>query len=416
MRSLAVAALLASLLGQTALAADTCPNRYALDVLVANKASYQPATVDPGLINAWGIAIRPAGMGGHFWVTAADKSFEYVGDVRQSPDAKLRTLHTDALKTITLPVGGKDNFATGTAFNGSTDQFVIAQNVSGKAPITAPAKFLFASDGGIVSAWTERKVADGVFDWPDHAVPVIDLSGQGSQLFGLTVSHDSKRLYLADFGQNPKVLVYDGQFKPVAVDFPNPFSKGAPKPGDYVPFNVQALKTPAGENRIFVAYAKSQSCPAEAVKEGTCKAGDIWPGEEDSGAGKGRLAEFTEEGKLVAVWKDDGKLDAPWGVVYAPDNFGALSGHLLVANFGDGLIVAFDPVTRQAVDVLRDADGKPLEVEKAWGLLFGNGASLGDTNALYVAAGPEDEVDGLFGAIRPVSGQAVCGARAVRKL
>ena len=35
--------------------------------LVANKAHYKPQLpVEPGLVNAWGIAIRPAGAGGIF--------------------------------------------------------------------------------------------------------------------------------------------------------------------------------------------------------------------------------------------------------------------------------------------------------------------------------------------------------------
>jgi hypothetical protein len=75
---------------------------------------------------------------------------------------------------------------------------------------------------------------------------------------------------------------------------------------------------------------------------------------------------------------------------------------LLVSNFGSGKIVAFDPETKAPVDVLRNAKGKPLVVDKLWGLLFGNGESLGDANALYFTAGPDDERDGIFGSIRAI--------------
>jgi uncharacterized protein (TIGR03118 family) len=389
----------------TAQAADG--NAYQQTNFVANAAKYAPTlATDADFINAWGIAIRPKGAGGHFWVTAKDVSYEYVGDVSASPDAALRTLHQDELKEITLPVGGEENFSTGTVFSDSKKDFVITQKVAGAEPITAPAKFLFSSDGGIISAWTERKRADGTFDRASEAVTVIDESGEGAQFFGIAVSHDYDHLYAADFGAKPALKVFDGAFKPAAVTFDMPFDdnkNGTVDAGEYAPFNVQSLTTPAGENHVFVAYAKTQPCPAEEVTKGSCKEGDVFAGEEDiSVAGNGRLAEFTEDGRLVAAWKDGGKLSAPWGVAYAPKDFGKLSGMLLVSNFGDGTIAGYDATTHTYVDVMRDAKGNPIKIDKIWGILFGNGESLGDANALYFAAGPDDEKDGVFGSLRPV--------------
>lgn len=380
-------------------------NRYQQTNFVANKAKYQPILgVEKKFINGWGISIRPKGAGGHFWVTTKDVSYEYVGDVAASDKAPLRALHQDELKTVTLPVGGADKFATGTVFSGSTDQFIITQQVPGAEPITAPAKFFFASDGGIISAWTERKKPDGSFDRADHALAVIDASAQGAQFFGLAISHDYTRLYAADFGANPQIRTYGGDFRPVEVTFDMPFDankNGRVDPGEYAPFNIQALTTPQGDNHLFVTYAKTQPCPQAEVKKGTCKAGELFAGEEDARQpGQGRLAEFTEDGKLVAVWNDGGKLSAPWGLAFAPANFGALSSQLLVSNFGDGSIAAFNPETRQFVDVMRTKTGKPVIIDKIWGILFGNGESLGDANALYFAAGPHDETDGLFGSLR----------------
>lgn len=409
----ALTSIVALALAAPALAAgqqDNSDNRYRETRFVANAPAYKAAMVEPTFINAWGLSIRPAGAGGHFWVTAGNTSFEYVGDVQDSPDPKLRTLHTDGLKYVKLPVGGDENFATGTVFSGSTEHFVITQSVPGAAPITAPAKFLFASDGGIISAWTERKKPDGTTDWPTDAVAVIDASKDGAQFFGLAISAAYDRLYAADFGAAPAIRVYDGEFKPVDVTFDAPFdanTNGKVDPGEYAPFNVQTLKTPDGASHVFVAYARTQPCPAEEVSKGTCATGALFVGEEDtSQPGYGRLAEFTEDGKLVAVWPDAGQLSAPWGVAYAPADFGALSKTLLVANFGTGTIAGYDAKTRQFVDVLRDETGQPVVIDKIWGLLFGNGASLGDTNALYYAAGPRDEADGLFGSLRPVSARA----------
>jgi uncharacterized protein (TIGR03118 family) len=385
-------------------AADNAQNNYDQTNFVANKSSYKAQIVEKNFINAWGISNRPAGAGGHFWVTAKDISYEYVGDVQNSSDEKLRKLHTDELKYVKLPVGGKDNFATGTVFSDSEENFIITQEMNGKESVTAPAKFLFASDGGIVSAWTERKNADGTFDRPSEAISVIDESKDGSQFFGLAISANYDRLYVADFGEKPAIKVYDGKFKRMDTTFDMPFDdnkNGAFDVGEYAPFNIQLLKTPEGKNHVFVAYVKTQDCPDEEIKSGACKKGELFIGEEDtSKPGYGRLAEFDENGKLVAVWNDEGKLSAPWGVAFAPADFGALSNTLLVANFGDGTIAGYDAKTRKFVDFMRGKNGKPIAIDKVWGLLFGNGASLGDTNALYFAAGPKDESEGLLGSLR----------------
>lgn len=412
MRTSMTPTLLAALLVSTSLhatestAKNKPQNAYEETRFVANHEKYKAQQKDEKLINAWGIAIRPAGAGGHFWVTGKDISFEYVGDVQNSPDPALRTLHRDDLAYVKLPVGGDDKFATGVVFSNSKDGFVITQAIEGKAPITAPAKFLFASDGGIISAWTERKKDDGTFDRSHEAVTVIDESATGAQFFGLAISHDYSRIYAADFGKAPGIRVYDASFKPANVTFDMPFDdnkNGKVDAGEYAPFNIQALTSPEGRKHLFVTYAKTQACPPEEVTKNTCAEGELFAGEEDtSKPGQGRLAEFTEDGRLFAVWDDGGKLSAPWGVAFAPADFGTLSGTLLVGNFGDGTIAAYTSSTRSFFDVLRNTNGKPVVIDKIWGILFGNGESLGDKNALYYAAGPDDEKDGLFGSLRPV--------------
>jgi uncharacterized protein (TIGR03118 family) len=345
--------------------------------LVANSAAFNPQIVDAKMKNAWGIAIRPAGFGGHFWVTAngSETSLEYVGDVGGTP------LFQDGLKEVNTAGTG-----TGVVFNAGA-QFVITQNHP-NGPITAPAKFLFANDSGTISAWTERKKTDGTFDWPADSVTVVDGSANGAAFFGVGVSPAGDRMYAADFGASPALRVYDGAFKPVGT-FVNPFQRGATlQPGDYAPFNVQTIGKTGGES-VFVMYAKTQSDPSDASK--------FFAAEEDAGPGNGRLAEFDFNGRVKARWWDRGLLNAPWGVALAPDNFGLYSGCLLVGNFGDGTIVAFHPRWKIALDYVRDANGRKVVIDGLWGLQFGNGASLGEANHLYFAAGPNDEADGVFG-------------------
>lgn len=409
-------ALFALLLGVSAAAnaaANVAEPRFATEIFTANKASAKPQWVEKDFVNGWGVAIRPAGAGGHFWITAKDVSYEYVGDVRQSPQELLRTMHTDKLKYVKLPVGGADKFATGVVYSDSTENFVITQTIPEAEPITAPAKFLFASDGGIVSAWTERKKEDGSFDRSGEAQAVIDQSAEGAQFFGLALSAAYDRLYVADFGAAPAVKVFDGKFQPLPLAFDQPFDtnkNGKVDAGEYAPFNIQLLPVNEGatdaarQPHLFVTYAKTQKCPKKAQAEKACVKNALWPGEEDTRKpGYGRVAEFTADGKLVAVWPDAGKLSAPWGVALAPASWGKLGGALLVANFGDGMIAAYDGATRKFIDVLRDAKGKPVVIDKVWGILFGNGESLGDKDALYFAAGPDDEKDGIFGVLRPLA-------------
>lgn len=336
--------------------------------LVANWNGYRPEIVEPDLENAWGISMRPAGAGGHFWITAngSGTSFEYVGDVPGTP------LDQDELKEVTVPgASGKEGTPTGTVFNETGTGFRLTQaHPDGK--ISAPAKFLFSTDEGVVTAWTERENEDGSFDRPTGSQVVLDRSQHGDQYFGMAISPDDDRVYLANFGEDPGVVVLDGRFRVRAGGFANPFSDG------YAPFNVQTV----GDS-VFVAYAKQAG-----------------PGEEEPAPGQGRLAEFTPAGKLVTTWDGGRYLNAPWGIVQAPGSgFGPNSGSLLVSNFGDGTITVLDPETHEAVDFLRDADGNRVEIDGIWGLAFGNGESLGMSDALYFAAGPGPEADGLFGRI-----------------
>lgn len=426
-------------------------NSYVQTTFVANNAaSYQPAlATEPTFIDAWGVAIRPAGQPGHFWVLAGNKSYEYVGDATgkiTAPCATVAALCADlaplAASTITFPDFPLDatgapnivsNHATGVIFNGQPTSFVITQTPSvpstNQNPITAGAKFMFATNFGAIYAWTERKHADGSgYDRADTAVKVFDARNNPNdcgQFYGLAVSPTSDRLYAADFGTNTsacnstaaiagvpksfrvrvfdKTLRSDGTLREITSTlnggsaFTNPFAAdpAAIKAGDYVPWNVQVIGS-----SVFVAYVQVQQDPNAAT-------GTPWPANEVHSPGAGRIAEFNLDGKLISLWNDGGLLNAPWGMALAPGNFGALSNTLLVGNFGDydaggskGAIVAFNPTTRKAVNYVRNPNGSPLLVPGIWGMVFGNGDTLGDLNALYFASGPNSEHDGLFGSLR----------------
>ncbi len=386
---------------------------YKSTILVANKAEYNPEILDPNLTNAWGIAIRPAGLGGHFWVLAGATSFQYVGDIKNSSDSSLRSLHTDSLPYVALALD-EGATGTGTVFNGG-NSFIINQPIEGKSNIIAPAKFFFGSDDGSIHAWTERKVTNldssTSMDWPTSAIPVIKYTG--ANYFGITMNTAFTRLYAANFGLNPGIHVYDGSFNKLDIKFETPFDlngNGKVDVGEYAPFNIQNITDPYGNHHLLVAYAETKECSQAFIHNNICKAGEVEPGqeageveeegeEEESGGGSGRIAEFDDNGKLIAVWDSTG-LNSPWGMAFAPSNFGQYSGYLLAANFGSGLISVYHPTTRKFVDFLRDSSNKYVYHQGIWGLQFGNGSSLGDSDALYFSAGPKNETDGIFGSIR----------------
>ncbi len=400
---------------------NAAANRYGQANLVADKASlaeFNPSLRDlpgvDGFINAWGIAIRPAGAGGHFWVTAGKYSFQFVGDVSASADAKLRNLGQDALTLVELPGVGEGGFATGTVFNGApidSNQFWIADQPAqiggATVQLSGAARFLFATDSGVVSGWTERNPSNPKtpvrVDGP--AVTKIDDSANGAAFFGMAIRPDTwSTLWLADFGKQPRLRQYNDQWQEVPLaGFKNPYASGASGavvPGDYVPFNVQVLQV-SGIDRVFVAYAKSQADPNNAGQFLAAEEDALDAETEGQEPNRGKVVMFSLEGELLAQF-DDKRLNAPWGLAIAPTNFGALSGHLLVGNFGgSGRIAAYDLKSARFVDWLKDSQAKPVAIKGLWGLQFGNGASLGDSHALYFAAGPNDESQGLFGSLRP---------------
>ncbi|MEO0768692.1 MAG: TIGR03118 family protein, partial [Cyanobacteria bacterium J06649_4] len=270
---------------------------YAVTNLVANEASYSPQLLDPYLALGWGIAIRPAGLGGHFWLSSSGTgvSAEYVGDVGGIP------IYQDDLKIVDVSTTAANPFGisgpTGQVFNGS-DDFVITQEHP-NGDITAPSKFIFVATDGGVSGWTERRNEDGTVDRPLVSEVVVD-KFLDSIYYGVAITNfeSNNRLYIADFGPAPEIEVYDAEFNEITenFDFSNPFADEG-----YAPYNIQLI----GDS-LLVAYA----VPDPQI-----------PGNEVIEAGLGRIAEFDLDGNLIATWDDGGLLNAPWGFVTAPDNF-----------------------------------------------------------------------------------------------
>lgn len=335
--------------------------------LVASTAAYKPQIVEPEMKNAWGIAIRPAGFGGHFWIGAAGtgRSIQYVGDVGDTPLFQDELAIVDTLGPV-----------SGVAFNPGSGFTITQPHANG--PITASTKFFFANLSGTVTAWTERKRADGGFDHPLDSAVVVDGSARGSSFSGVAVAPDADLMYAADFGADAQLRRFDHAFNEQAP-LANPFRPASGKqPGGFEAFNVQTLG-----RSTFVTYGRQ-----------------VAPDPTRPPPAEGRIAEFDANGQYVARWYGRGFLNYPWGIAPAPDTFGLYAGCMIVGNFGDGTLVAFHPRWRVALDYVRDASGKKVVIDGLWGLQFGNGASLGEADHMYFAAGPEKEKEGLFGKLQ----------------
>ena len=155
-------------------------------------------------------------------------------------------------------------------------------------------------------------------------------------------------------------------------------------PPGYAPFNVRVL-----DNHLFVTFAKQDQFKHDDV----------------AGAGNGFVDEFTLGGKLIARVASNGPLNSPWGLAIAPKDFGAYAGDLLVGNFGDGKINAFDLHNNdQDMGALKGIDGNPITIGDLWSLTPGNNGSAGSKGQIYFTAGVQNESQGIFGAISHVPG------------
>ena len=407
-------------------------NAYRQANLAASKKSYNAKFTFASMVDAWGIAIRPAGAGGHFWVTAGGTSYQFVGDVTASATPALRTLFQDGLAEVYLP--GADALTTaasigkvtGTTFNGAPINSNLFRVKQQTAPVDGTtvtfdgsSRFIFVTDSGTISAWTDRAADGSTVRVNGPSELVYDGAALGMSFFGVAVKTDTwDTMWTADFGIDPQIRQFDKNWQLVPTQgLINPFATGElrdstdansgnrAKPGDPVPFNIHVLN-----GRVFVMYCISQILRndagfiADARQFFASEEDSLDPEAEDKTGGfpnRGKLVEYTLNGDLVRIYDDLGRLNAPWGVAVAPPNFGLLSNMLLVGNFGGaGKIAAFNQATGRFIDFARDDSGEVIALDGLWGLMFGNGASLGDTNALYFAAGTEGEAAGLFGSLR----------------
>jgi uncharacterized protein (TIGR03118 family) len=291
---------------------------------------------NPDILNAWGLASSSSSP---WWIglNGNGNAEVYSGaGVKQSVFA-------------TIP---GDDTVTGVVFSGVTGSF------NGDL-------FLFGSEDGTVSGWRGSL---------GTAAETLVTGSTANVYKGITDATigGNEYAYLANFRTGAvDVLKGNAAAPSLTGNFTDPNI-----PAGFAPFGIQHIGS-----LIYVTYAMQDGAKHDDVP----------------GAGNGFVDAFDLQGNLLQHLISNGTLNSPWGLALAPAGFGDFGGDLLVGNFGDGSIHAFNPTTGAPVGTLTDGSGNPLSIDGLWSLQFGNGGAAGPTTTLFFTAGPNGEADGLFG-------------------
>ncbi|HUN89640.1 MAG TPA: TIGR03118 family protein [Terriglobales bacterium] len=321
--------------------------------LTADVASTSPAApnLDPNLVNPWGMSRSSTSP---WWISDNGTGLTSLYDGTGAP-----------LGSFIVPgLNGAASSPTGTVYN-FTSGFEITPGHK--------AAFIFVTEDGTISAWNGGPSATIMRDRSKVAI---------YKGCALALKNGTPFLYATNF-KSGRVEVFDTTFTPVGTlgDF---FVLGL-LPRNYAPFGIQNV----GGN-LVVTYAHR----APGSKD------------EDHGPGLGYVAIFSPQGQLLGVLQHGSYFNAPWGIAMAPGDFGTFSHRLLIGNFGDGTINAFNAVSGQFEGtLLMNGSNSPLAIHGLWGLSFGNEAKAGSALSLYFTAGPNDENNGILGTITPVSSE-----------
>jgi uncharacterized protein (TIGR03118 family) len=306
---------------------------YSQTNLVSNTAGVANTT-DPQLLNPWGISIL---SGQDFWIANNNSGTSTLYDNQGNKDTGL---------VVTIP-GATHNP------NGNCSPGCPTGNVSnGNGAYFSGGQFIFDTEDGLVASWTGTS---------NTATVVFDNSASGAVYKGLA-SLNSTFLLAANFNSG-RIDVFDRNFNPTSLSG----SFTDPKlPAGFAPHGIHVIGS-----QIYVAYAMQDAAKHDA----------------QPGAGMGQVDIFDTNGNFVSTFvAAGGKLNAPWGVVATPATFGAFPSAILVGNFGDGTISAFD-TTGKFLGQLTDSSNKVLVNPGLWDMVFGGGGTSGDPGTLYLTAG-----------------------------
>lgn len=328
-------------------APGTAAAQFAVTNLVTDDPTAHAAQItDPGLVNAWGLSYSPTSP---FWVSSNGTGQAQLYAVNPATQATTKQGLTVSIPGDGTVTGQVFNSNAGSAFGGDL--------------------FMFVSEDGTISGWR-----GALGTTAETLVPGSSANVYKGAAFG-TIGSNSY-LYAANFRAGAIDVEKGSAATPgLSGTFVDPNL-----PAGFAPFNVQNLG-----GTLYVTYAQQDATKHDEV----------------AGAGLGLVDSYDLQGHLIARVATGGTLNAPWGLAIAPGSFGAMAGALLVGDFGDGRINAYDPTTHAFLGQLKDAGGGPLDIDGLWAIAPGNGGNGGSNSLLYFTAGPDDESHGLFGVLSP---------------
>jgi uncharacterized protein (TIGR03118 family) len=357
-------AVVAGVAARPTLPARADEGAYKQSNLVSSVAG-RAATTDADLLNPWGIVAGPTTP---FWV--ADNNAGVSTLYRGNGSKVMLSNGSMTIPHVNVPApGGRPGAPTGIVFAKGKGFTLHASGKSGDS------FFIFSTEDGTIAAWSPAvDFASAVITVDKSNVPS---PGSGAVYKGLALaSRDGENFLYATNFRAGTVDVFDSSFTEEHLG--KHAFKDSEIPNGYAPFGIAAV--PQG---LLVSYAQQNPDRHDDI----------------AGPGHGFVDLYSPSGRLLHRLIERGKLNSPWGMVMAPSKgFGKFSGDLLVGNFGDGRINAYQS-DGEFAGTLRDDDGRALANEGLWGLSFGNGGAAGPTTTLFFTAGINREADGLFGAI-----------------
>jgi uncharacterized protein (TIGR03118 family) len=309
-------------------------------------------------VNPWGIVL---GVNSGIWIASngSGNAKSYDGAGQALPSASPLTV------AIPAPPGSAGPSApTGVATNATTGFVITAGANSG------PSTEIFATEDGTIAGWSSS--VD-----PKNAVIAVNNSAAGAVYKGLAIAFNGSGafLYATNFNAGT-VDVFDSNFKPARIKgtFTDPNL-----PAGYAPFGIAAINS-----KLYVTFAQQDAAKHDDVR----------------GAGHGFVDIFDTQGVFVKRFASHGQLNSPWGMAWAPfEGFGGFNNALLVGNFGDGTINAFDFDSGDFIAKVTDSTGAPIKNPGLWALAFGLGVAQGSSSTLFFTAGGADEKHGLLGSL-----------------
>jgi hypothetical protein len=302
-----------------------------------NLVSDQPGKanlLDSDLVNAWGLAASPG-------TNASPGSPLWVADNGSDKATLYQGASATSVSKVGLVVSVTGAAPTGQVFNSDSSAFIVKDDLGN----SGSSLFLFDTENGTIDGWS----------------PGVNPNGTGPSI--------------ATNFRSGRVEAYDSTFTP--VEMPGGLFVDPGLPAGYGPFGIAEVK-----GNLYVTFAQQDATLHDDV----------------AGPGHGFVDVFTNAGAFVRRLVTRGALNSPWGLALAPRSFGRFGGDLLVGNFGNGLINAYNPTNGASLGRLRQPNGLPIQIDGLWGLKFGNG-NAAKTGQLLFSAGPSEESHGLLGKI-----------------